>query len=85
MSKEMKLRFKIICALLLFVVLASTSFAEVVASRRGKSYHNPTCRFALVIKPENKITFKSEEEARRAGYAKCKTEIREEQSKEKGR
>jgi hypothetical protein len=41
---------------------------EVVASKLGKKYHYPWCSGAKRISPANKITFKSSEEARKAGY-----------------
>ena len=42
-----------------------------VGSKSGSKYHWPWCSFAQKIKEENKIFFKSEEEAKRAGYARC--------------
>lgn len=41
---------------------------EVVASKNGTKYHFPWCAGAQSIKKENKITFASIEEARKAGY-----------------
>lgn len=40
----------------------------VVASRNGTKYHLPSCPGAKQIKPENKITFSSPQEAEAAGY-----------------
>ncbi len=48
---------------------------EYVASKSGTKYHLPWCPGAGQIKEENKIWFKSKEEAERAGYtpaANCK-------------
>lgn len=39
-----------------------------VASRNGSSYHLPSCPGALNIKEENKIWFRTKEEAAAAGY-----------------
>ncbi len=44
-----------------------------VASKNSKKYHLPTCRFAKNIKPENKICFESEEEAKQKGFEPCGT------------
>jgi hypothetical protein len=43
--------------------------AEVfVASKNSKIYHRPDCKYAKRIKEENKIWFRSDEEAAEAGY-----------------
>lgn len=47
--------------------------AQLVGSSTSKKYHRPDCRYALKIKPENKITFASVEEAQKQGYLPCKT------------
>ena len=47
----------------------------VVASKKGTKYHFPWCSGAKTIASENKVTFSSTEEARKAGYtpaANCK-------------
>jgi len=46
---------------------------RLVASSSSKKYHRPDCRYAAKIKPENRIYFDSEQEARRQGYLPCKT------------
>lgn len=48
----------------------STSVVEglLVASKTGAKYHFPWCSGALRIKEENKVWFKSREEAEKAGY-----------------
>jgi len=50
----------------------SQNSGEVVASKNGTKYHFPWCSGASTIKAENKITFKSIEEARKAGYEPAK-------------
>lgn len=40
----------------------------LVASKTGTKYHFPWCSGALRIKEENKVWFKSREEAEKAGY-----------------
>lgn len=44
----------------------------VVASRLGNAYHFPWCSGAQSIKEANKIWFKDEETAQRAGYTPAK-------------
>ena len=44
----------------------------VVASRKGSTYHYPWCPGAAVIAEANKVWFKSEEAAQKAGYAPAK-------------
>ena len=44
----------------------------VVASRSGSSYHFPWCAGAQSIKEGNKVWFKDEEAARKAGYTPAK-------------
>lgn len=46
---------------------------QFVGSKSSKKYHLPGCRFAQKIKPENKITFLSVEEAESQGYLPCKS------------
>lgn len=48
----------------------STSVVDglLVASKTGAKYHFPWCSGALRIKEENKVWFKSREEAEKAGY-----------------
>lgn len=47
---------------------ANPSDAYIVASKNGTKYHYPWCSGAKQISDKNKITFKSIEEARKAGY-----------------
>ncbi|TSC85908.1 MAG: hypothetical protein G01um10148_816 [Parcubacteria group bacterium Gr01-1014_8] len=54
---------------------ASASLAVgglVVASRTGTAYHYPWCAGATTIKESNKVWFKDEEAARKAGYTPAK-------------
>jgi methylphosphotriester-DNA--protein-cysteine methyltransferase len=39
-----------------------------VASKNSKIYHSPDCQYVKRIKDENKIFFKSAEDARKKGY-----------------
>lgn len=45
---------------------------ELVGSITSKKYHRPDCRYALKIKPDNRIYFQSGEDARKQGYLPCK-------------
>jgi len=46
----------------------TTADGGVVASKNGTKYHYPWCSGAATIKEENKVTFSTIEEARKAGY-----------------
>ena len=45
---------------------------ELIGSSTSKKYHLSACRFASKIKPDNKISFGSIEDAKRQGYLPCK-------------
>ncbi|MBI3627354.1 MAG: hypothetical protein HY220_01205 [Candidatus Sungbacteria bacterium] len=47
---------------------AANTTSDFIASKNGSVYHLSDCPGALKIKPENKITFKTETEAKAAGY-----------------
>lgn len=42
-----------------------------VGSVDSDKYHNPSCRFAEEILPENEIWFDSAEDAKNSGYSPC--------------
>lgn len=44
----------------------------LVGSTTSNKYHRPDCRYAVKIRPENRIYFENEEEAKRQGYIPCK-------------
>jgi len=44
-----------------------------VGSRNSTVYHHPTCSHVARIKPENRVTFESQELARGAGRTPCRT------------
>ena len=48
--------------------IPDSSRGNFVASRNGSSYHLPDCPGAKQIKEENRVWFKTEAEARAAGY-----------------
>jgi len=47
--------------------------SRLVGSKTSKKYHRPDCRYALKIKPENRIYFAGIEDAQKQGYIPCKT------------
>ena len=49
------------------------SKGNFVGSSTSKKYHLPDCRYALKIKPENKVYFQSAKEAKSQGYLPCKS------------
>jgi methylphosphotriester-DNA--protein-cysteine methyltransferase len=63
-----------ICVLVLFMgaCLAFAADYRYVGSSKSRKYHYPTCQWAVKIKPENLVTFKSAKEALEAGYIPCK-------------
>jgi len=70
-------RYKRLAVLFLIVtfLLASIAMAadyKYVGSKKSDKYHYPDCKWAKKIKPENLVTFKSAEEALKAGYVPCK-------------
>jgi micrococcal nuclease len=70
-----KSRFSIPIILLVVCFLCYLALAadyKYVGSARSNKYHYPNCEWALKIKPENLITFKSAKEALEAGYVPCK-------------
>lgn len=46
--------------------------AKFMGSITSKKYHRPDCRYALKIKPENRIYFLNREDAKGQGYLPCK-------------
>jgi methylphosphotriester-DNA--protein-cysteine methyltransferase len=45
---------------------------KYVGSKNSNKYHYPTCKWAKKISPQNLITFKTAQEALKAGYVPCK-------------
>lgn len=45
---------------------------KLVGSITSKKYHRPDCRYAIKIKPDNRIYFQSQEDAEKQGYLPCK-------------
>jgi len=51
----------------------NTPKTMLVGSSTSKKYHLSDCRYAMKIKPENRIDFESPEDAKRQGYLPCKS------------
>jgi micrococcal nuclease len=56
----------------MLVLSASLMAGEYWGSKNSNKYHNPSCKWAQKIKPENKRVFKTVKEAQDAGYVACK-------------
>lgn len=67
-----KVLLGIILGVFVCVGLAGADDAGLVASKEGGKYHLATCKIVKSIKAENKVTFKTPEEAIKAGYSACK-------------
>ncbi|MEW6214677.1 MAG: Ada metal-binding domain-containing protein [Nitrospirota bacterium] len=71
--KNIRVLISIILLVTFFVVcLSLAADYKYVGSVKSNKYHYPTCKWALRIKPENLVTFKSAKEALAAGYVPCK-------------
>lgn len=46
--------------------------AEYIGNSNSKKFHLPDCRWAQEIAPQNRVEFRSREEAVKAGYVPCK-------------
>lgn len=57
---------------LVFVSAALALDYKYVGSKNSDKYHYPSCKWAMKIKPENLVTFKSVKEAKEKGYVACK-------------
>jgi hypothetical protein len=45
---------------------------KYVGSKNSNKYHFPECKWAKKISPKNLVTFKTAQEALKAGYIPCK-------------
>lgn len=60
---------------LVFFSVACLSLAadfKYVGSSKANKYHYPDCKWAKKISPKNLVTFKTAQEAVKAGYVPCK-------------
>ena len=54
------------------LVAKSGAEAAYVASKNSKKFHRPGCRWAVKIKPDNKIEFSTRQDVLDKGYTPCK-------------
>jgi len=54
------------------LIAKSGAGAAYIANKNSKKFHRPDCRWAVKIKPENRIDFSTKQEAIDKGYAPCK-------------
>lgn len=55
------------------VVLSLAADYKYVGSAKSDKYHFPNCKWALKISSKNLVTFKTAQEALKAGYIPCKS------------
>ena len=56
----------------LFVVaIAGSAYADFVGNKTSKTFHTEDCPVVKLMKAENKVVFKTAEEALKAGYTAC--------------
>lgn len=51
----------------------AAAIGDLVGSTSSNKYHRLDCRFAVKIKPENRVYFANANEAQRQGYQPCRT------------
>ncbi len=63
----------LLLSLILFsVLLSNTVTAQYIGSSKSDKYHDSSCKHAQRISEENRVEFKTVEEATDAGYVPCK-------------
>ena len=55
----------------IFTIAVAANY-KYVGSAKSNKYHNPSCRWAQKINPNNLVTFNSAKDALGAGYIPCK-------------
>jgi hypothetical protein len=70
-----KINFFISIILLVVFSIVCLSLAvdyKYAGSKNSNKYHFPDCKWAKKISPKNLVTFKTAQEAVKAGYVPCK-------------
>jgi len=70
-----KIRICISIVILMIFSIVCFSLAadyKYVGSKSSDKYHFPDCKWAKKISPKNLVTFKTAQEAEKAGYVPCK-------------
>ena len=71
--KKIKVLIAIITlAIFSIVFLSVAADYKYVGSKNSNKYHNPDCKWAKKISSKNMVTFKTAQEAVKAGYVPCK-------------
>jgi methylphosphotriester-DNA--protein-cysteine methyltransferase len=71
--KEIRILIAIIVLTIFSIVFLSLAADfKYVGSKNSNKYHNPECKWAKKISAKNLVTFKSAQEALKAGYVPCK-------------
>ena len=71
MRKHLVLFVAVICFLIIIPFCLYSEDYKFVASRYSIKFHKPTCKQALKIEPQVKITFKTAKEAVKTGRIRC--------------
>ena len=61
----------IACVMLAACGIAAAADGKYVASKGSDKFHLATCPMVAKIAPENKVTFATKAEAKKAGYTPC--------------
>jgi micrococcal nuclease len=56
----------------LIVCLSPAADCKYVGSKSSDKYHYPDCKWAKKISPQDLVTFKTAQEAFKAGFVPCK-------------
>jgi len=71
--KKIRICISIVILMIFSVVCLSLAVDyKYVGSKSSDKYHFPDCKWAKKISPKNLVTFKTAQEAEKAGYVPCK-------------
>ena len=71
--KKTKILISIVLLLTFSIVYLTLAVDyRYVGSKSSDKYHYPDCKWAKKISPKNLVTFKTAQEAVKAGYVPCK-------------
>jgi len=72
-TKKIRVWVSIVILMIFSIVyLSLAADFKYIGSAKSNKYHYPTCEWAKKISPQNLDTFKSAQEAVKAGYVPCK-------------
>ena len=67
----MKKNLAVLLAGLFALTVAGSAYADFVGNKASMTFHTEKCPTLKLMKAENKVTFKTAEEAVKAGYTAC--------------